>query len=192
MRQIQSYKDITVAELVKVAEMKDIDLNSVAASRQLVSIFYGDPDTMSVEDFWNCYWEITAILYQKPEPQPIDSFVLDGVEYKVREFAETDTRTYTDFSDLSKQNPQQNLPLLLALSFTDGSDETNYTEAIQARAEKFNQLDAETALNALNFILSVWQTLMRSILDCLGSQADEATKKKVEELRKAWVDLGGK
>lgn len=192
MRQIQSYKDITVAELVKVAEMKDIDLNSVAASRQLVSIFYGDPDTMSVEDFWNCYWEITAILYQKPEPQPIDSFTLDGVKYKVREFAETDTRTYTDFSDLSKQNPQQNLPLLLALSFTDGSDETNYTEAIQARAEKFNQLDAETALNALNFILSVWQTLMRSILDCLGSQADEATKKKVEELRKAWVDLGGK
>lgn len=185
MRTITSYKDITLKELIAVSELKDEDMNSVSTARKLVSIFYGSPDDMTVEDFWTKYWEVTAVLYLKPEVVKVDSFTLDGIEYKAIPAERLTTKEFIDFETLQNDNVFGNFTLLLGLAFTDGNDDGDYTELVRARAKKFETLDAETAQNALSFIFA---SLLNSAADTLRSLATTAKGEKQREAFKKMAE----
>lgn len=182
MRQIQSYSDISIEELIAVGHIENLE--SMEAARKIVELFYGSPDNMSIQTFWDCYWEVTAVLYQKPEPQPIDRFKLYDVEYRSKTLDEFSTKAFIDFDNLSREHPIDNILLLLAVCYTDGNEDENYVEGVKARAELFKHLDAETALNALHFFL----TLLAGFAEVIVGSSPLTTHAKKEELMKMLKD----
>lgn len=183
MREIHNYKDIKLFELIKVGEIENLE--TVEGARELVSLFHGNPDQFTIQEFWDAFWNLTAILYQKPEPKQITSFTLNGVEYHAKTAEELTAGEFIDFDTLSREKPIENTLTLLAIVFTDGTPDGDYVNAVQERMKKFETLDAETAISALSFIQAALVSCVRVMLGSL----DKAAGSKNEMVRKLIADL---
>ena len=186
MREIKSLKDITVRELIELSKIKDI--STMEGTEKVVRIFYGKCDNLSLSEFLDKFTEIAKVVFEQPVLEPIDHFDLDGVTYRAKGVEEIQTKEFIDFDNLSRENPVENLPTLLAIVFSDGNTEGSYVKRTQERAKKFERLDALTAQSAMVFIQRLFVAFASSIVDSLPKEVGE---KKKAELKKMVESLGG-
>lgn len=186
MREIKSLKDITVKELIALSKIKD--LSTMDGITKVVSIFYGKSDNLSLDEFFGKFTELSKVIFEQPELTPIDHFEFNGVTYKVKGIDEIQTKEFIDFDNLSRENPVENLPVLLAIAFTDGNEEGSYVKRTQERAKKFEELDAITAQSAMLFFQQLFVAFASSMVDCLPKGV---SKQKKAELKKMLESLGG-
>lgn len=179
MREIHSLKDITVRELIELSKVKDI--STMEGINKVMTIFYGKSDNLSLDGYFDKFAELSKVIFEQPALEPIDSFEFDGVTYKAKGVDEIQTKEFIDFDNLSRENPVENLPVLLAIVFSDGNEEGSYVKRTQERAEKFNRLDALTAQSAMLFIQQLFVAFASSMVDCLPKGV---SKKKKAELKK--------
>lgn len=186
MREIHSLKDITVRELIELSKVKDI--STMEGTEKVVRIFYGKCDNLSLGEFLEKFTEIASVVFEQPALEPIDRFEFNGVAYRAKGVEEIQTKEFIDFDNLSRENPVENLPTLLAIVFTDGNEEGSYVKRIQERAERFLELDALTAQEAMVFIQRLFVAFANSMVDSLPKGV---SKKKKAELKKMLDSLGG-
>lgn len=185
MREIKSLKDITVKELIELSKVKDV--TTMEGVSKVINIFYGRCDSLPLADFFDKFSELSKVIFETPNLTPIENFVFNGVTYRAKPLDELSTKEFIDFDNLSRENPVENLPTLLAIVFTDGNEEGSYVKRTQERAAKFMSLDALTAQNAMVFIQRLLVTSARNMLGSL----EGVSPKKKEELRKMLESLGG-
>ena len=185
MREIKSLKDITVRELIELSKVKDV--STMEGISKVMTIFYGKPDSLSLSEFLDRFTEIAKVVFEQPVLEPIDHFEFNGVIYRAKSLDELTTKEFIDFDSLSRENPIENLPTLLAIVFTDGNEDGSYVKRIQERAERFLELDALTAQNGMVFIQRLFVTSARNMLDCLK----EVKPARKAELLKMLESLGG-
>jgi hypothetical protein len=185
MREIKSLKDITVKELIALSKIKD--LSTMDGITKVVSIFYGKSDNLSLDEFFGKFTELSKVIFEQPELTPIDHFEFNGVTYTAKGMEEIQTKEFIDFDNISRENPVENLPVLLAIAFTDGNTEGSYVKRTQERAAKFESLDALTAQSAMLFFQQAFVAFANAIVGSL----EGVSPKKKEELRKMLESLGG-
>lgn len=181
MRTIKTLKDITIKELIDVTMLPS--LSTVDDFAEAARMLYGDEvEELPITDWLEAVNDVMGVIGKAPTVKKIDRFKFEGVEYRAKSVDELTAKEFIDFETLSKEKPIDHITTLLAIAFTDGKEEGNYVERITERATRFENLDAQTAQEALNFTFTVWQTFAKRMLDS-SPQAVRDTKEFKEMLK---------
>lgn len=188
MKKIESWKDITVGQLIEIKKL-DLDnkANTLATQSSLIKILYGeDAENLPFEVYMDKVLEITNAFSTplKGEYKPVVE--LCGKVYKAVPIEEFTTREFTDFDTLARENNENNLPVLLALIYRSDDEhiESNYAEAIKEKGNLFSQnMDAVTAVGAVGFFTNALLRYLKTTV--LSSEAARMMMEKNPKMKEA-------
>lgn len=175
MKKIESWKDITVGQLIEIRKLNiENNADSIATQSALIRILYGEnAENLSFVDYMDKVMEISNALNSPLKGEYKAEFELGGIEFKAKPIEEFSTREFTDFDTLARENNDENLPMLLALIYWGsddvGYDNDHYVDCIRAKAEFLKDLDAVTAVGAVGFFTNALLAYLNNTI--LSSEA---------------------
>ena len=182
MNKIESWSDVTVRQLIEIKKL-DLDntANTIGTQNKLVEILFGvKADDMQFDEYMEKVLAVGETLGKPLVGVYKPKFVFNGFEFEAVPIETFTTREFTDFDTLARENNTENFPLLLALIYRGsedgGYDKDHYSDCVKAKAEFLKDLDAVTAVGAINFFTNA---LLRYLKDTIASSdAAKAMMKK--------------
>lgn len=120
----ESWKDVTINQLIEFQSINFEGISTKAVCK-IVEVFNKDKDAsdLPLEDLY----DIASAIYQLMTTQPevndgVDTYILDGVEYKVANVDEIDFQTFIDVNALKTEDQTEqikNLPLIISVVTED-------------------------------------------------------------------------
>lgn len=148
-----SWDDITVRQLMEIEELNDESADMQKLSKIAAILLDVDKDeilSLEIDEFLTLLNEVADVMSAKQTAKFQANITLDGVSYKAKSIEEFSTREFTDFDTLSADG-KKNLPMLLALIYHSEDEGTDYVKETQEKAEKFLNLPASIAIEAVRF-----------------------------------------
>lgn len=180
----ETLSEVSVKQIIEIHKLGELT-GSVNDVINIINIFSDVPVDLNTIDLGNILEisvQISSVLFENANLEPIDRFVLNNEEYFCVEPEELSVKEFIDFQEISK-DPVQNLPLLLALVYkTKGEKEPNdadYKSFMICKKTKFMELDAKTAQGCLLFFSNAFANYVVNTLESL-----EITKEQKEILKK--------
>lgn len=148
-----SWDDITVRQLMEIEELNDESADMQKLSKIAAILLDVEKDeilSLEIDEFISLINEVADVMSAKQTAKYQPYITLDGVSYKARSIEEFSTREFTDFDTLSADG-KKNLPMLLALIYHSEDEGADYVKETQEKAEKFLNLPASIAIEAVRF-----------------------------------------
>lgn len=148
-----SWDDITVRQLMQIEELNDDSADMQKLSKIAAILLDVEKDeilALEIDEFISLINEVADVMSAKQTAKYQSNITLDGVSYKAKSIEEFSTREFTDFDTLSAEG-KKNLPMLLALIYHYEDEGTDYVKETQDKAEKFLNLPASIAIEAVRF-----------------------------------------
>lgn len=148
-----SWDDITVRQLMEIEELNDESADMQKLSKIAAILLDVDKDeilALEIDEFLSLLNEVADVMSAKQTAKYQVNITLDGVSYKAKSLEEFSTREFTDFDTLSADG-KKNLPMLLALIYHAEDEVADYVKGTQEKAEKFLNLPASIAIEAVRF-----------------------------------------
>lgn len=169
----ESWKDINVKQLIA---LQDVQANNLKAQNKVIEVLTGlNPEDLSFTDFMNVSLTLSDALSVPKNTQFKKEVEVGGKKFEAKDLKEFTTREFTDFDTLAGEGKNDNIPILLALIYSKGV-EGDYAETMKANAKLFENLDAETALSAINFFTTACLQFVKSTL-ASSEEAKQAMEK---------------
>lgn len=148
-----TWHDITVRQLMQIEELNDEAADMQKLSKIAAILLDVEKDeilALEIDEFISLINEVADVMSSKQTAKYQPNITLDGVAYKAKSIEEFSTREFTDFDTLSADG-KKNLPMLLALIYHSEDEGTDYVKVTQEKAEKFLNLPASIAIEAVRF-----------------------------------------
>ena len=148
-----SWDDITVRQLMSIEELNDEAADMQKLSKIAAILLDVEKDEilqLEIDEFISLINEVADVMSAKQTAKYQPNITLDGVDYKAKSIEEFSTREFTDFDTLSADG-KKNLPMLLALIYHSENEDSDYVKVTQEKAEKFLNLPASIAIEAVRF-----------------------------------------
>lgn len=148
-----TWHDITVRQLMQIEDLNDEAADMQKLSKIAAILLDVEKDEilgLEIDDFLTIINEVADVMTAKQTAKYQPNITLDGVAYKAKSIEEFSTREFTDFDTLSADG-KKNLPMLLALIYHSEDEGTDYVKVTQEKAEKFLNLPASIAIEAVRF-----------------------------------------
>ena len=148
-----SWDDITVRQLMSIEELNDEAADMQKLSKIAAILLDVEKDEilqLEIDEFISLINEVADVMSAKQTAKYQPNITLDGVAYKAKNIEEFSTREFTDFDTLSADG-KKNLPMLLALIYHSENEDSDYVKVTQEKAEKFLNLPASIAIEAVRF-----------------------------------------
>jgi hypothetical protein len=168
----ETLSEVSVKQLIEIHDLGELT-GSVNDVIRLINVFSEAPvdlNTVDLGSILEISVQLSAVLFENRQIEPIDKFVLDGEEYLCQAPEDLSVKYFIDFQEVSKE-PVRNLPLILALVYrTKAEVEPNdeeYQTYIMAKKAKFMELDAKTAQGCLLFFSNLFSDYVINTLESL-------------------------
>ena len=148
-----SWDDITVRQLMMIEELNDDSADMQKLSKIAAILLDVEKDEilqLEIDEFISLINEVADVMSSKQTAKYQPNITLDGVSYKAKSIEEFSTREFTDFDTLSAEG-KKNLPMLLALIYHSEDEGDDYVKVTNEKAEKFLNLPASIAIEAVRF-----------------------------------------
>lgn len=148
-----SWDDISVRQLMQIEELNDDSADMQKLSKIAAILLDVEKDeilALEIDEFISLINEVADVMSSKQTAKYQPNITLDGVAYKAKSIEEFSTREFTDFDTLSAEG-KKNLPMLLALIYHSENEGVEYIKVTQEKAEKFLNLPASIAIEAVRF-----------------------------------------
>lgn len=148
-----SWDDITVRQLMEIEELNDESADMQKLSKIAAILLDVEKDEilgLEIDEFLTLLNEVADVMSSKQTTKYQSNITLDGISYRARNIEEFNTREFTDFDTLSADG-KKNLPMLLALIYHSEDEGADYVKETQEKAEKFLNLPASIAIEAVRF-----------------------------------------
>ena len=163
-----SWDDITVRQLMEIEELNDESADMQKLSKIAAILLDVEKDeilSLEIDEFLTLLNEVADVMSAKQTAKYQPNITLDGVIYKAKSIEEFSTREFTDFDTLSADG-KKNLPMLLALIYHAEDEGTDYVKGTQEKAEKFLNLPASIAIEAVRFFSLELLRFVKSTVFC--------------------------
>lgn len=154
--------DITVKQIM---EVQNINPTTLDGQRKLIQCIFGiDPANLPFDEFLLKTAEIPEIFKVGDRSFKKDIEVA-GVKLTARAIDQLSTREFIDFDTLAKEGNTA-LPTLLAIIYTNEHySEMEYIAGVKEKAALLMDLDAGTALGAIDFFSHALLEFVKNIVD---------------------------
>lgn len=186
----ETLSEVSVKQIIAIHNLGELT-GSVNDVIRLINIFADTPVDLNTIDLGNILEisvQLSSVLFENKQIEPVDRFVIDGKEYFCQEPNELSVKEFIDFQEISKE-PIDNLPLLLALVYKEKDEQEpsddEYMTVVMAKKAKFLDLDAKTAQGCLLFFSEAFANYVINTLESLETTPEQKAilKKTAMELR---------
>lgn len=177
---VKTLNDITVNQLI---EIQGMDTSSLSGQKLLLKVLYGvDADNLPLDEFLELCGKAVE-LFNTGDKTFKQTVEVGGVTFHAKELTSFSTREFIDFDTLAKDG-KENFRTILALIYgNDEFDGMEYVEATKKKAEILGNMDAGTALGAIDFFTKALLQYVNNTL--LSSAAAKKLMEKNPEMRKS-------
>lgn len=189
----ESWADITVKQVIEFEEIQNGTMD-IGGNKRLLAVALNcdekEVETFPFEIFVELIVTVSEMLQKPLEGKFQPTVEIDGVVYTAREINEFSTREFIDFDSMASDKDKHQLPLLLALIYTDDVVSENYVEGVKRRAAVFaERMSAETGLAAILFFSKCCLRFVTNTVDY--SAAGKLTPQMVKQLKMIQEFLDG-
>lgn len=168
----ETLSEVSVKQLIAIHDLGELT-GSVNDVIRLINVFSEAPvdlNTVDLGSILEISVQLSAVLFENRQIEPIDKFVLDGEEYFCQSPEELSVKYFIDFQEVAKE-PVRNLPLILALVYRTNDEvepnDEDYQTYIMAKKAKFMELDAKSAQGCLLFFSNLFSDYVINMLESL-------------------------
>jgi hypothetical protein len=170
----ENLSEVTVKQLIAIHNLGELT-GSVSDIINLINIFSNEKiniNTIDLGSILEISVQLSAVLFENKQIEPINTFKLNGKEYFCVEPEDLLVKEFIDFQEISK-DPVSNLPLLLALVYKTKDEkepaDEEYTCYLMGKKASFLELPADVAQGCLVFFSNVFTNYVANMLESLDT-----------------------